>query len=526
MISDTVITDSRSLPEISQLGLVEQNILQINCQRAIGNNYFTQGTQDFMFSVAGNQKWSPSRSYFRARATLQVTDDNTANPVVWRNPVESDGIAFAEGFMNNVYSNAYCFASSVDISSLTQFCGQASMLKHRLTKSKPWLDSIGKTHFLNADFSDRVALTASDGTSGLVNISETKTWEQLGLQDTDTITCAVNQLTVETATAVDFKVGDVIETYGHRLTIEVVSKTAQGYDLTVTPKAPIAGVEVAKANGFTRIRYIKHSEHGFNSVETIFQPPIGIFSTDSAMPSGSYRISLVPKSDLLSAVETKAPLPAKKEFKVSIDSLYFFMSVFRSETSFDNGTYYLSLDEMNISTKTLNQGMGQNSLNFTIPSSTIGIGAFVQDVGAGTNSVVPPSKFKSSDSSSDAIKTIQITYSNVSKPVQNFDSDLSVSVNPANASKQYLTQRYIDSAINSELYHVSCETFDDYLTRGPIYYYSWIRSADDRSTEAQLQCTFNNLQGTNNIFLTAIYRNLIKISVENGLITSVAKLMM
>jgi hypothetical protein len=186
----------------------------------------------------------------------------------------------------------------------------------------------------------------------------------------------------------------------------------------------------------------------------------------------------------------------------------------------------LSLDEMNISTKTLNQGMGQNSLNFTIPSSTIGIGAFVQDVGAGTNSVVPPSKFKSSDSSSDAIKTIQITYSNVSKPVQNFDSDLSVSVNPANASKQYLTQRYIDSAINSELYHVSCETFDDYLTRGPIYYYSWIRSADDRSTEAQLQCTFNNLQGTNNIFLTAIYRNLIKISVENGLITSVAKLMM
>jgi hypothetical protein len=241
---------------------------------------------------------------------------------------------------------------------------------------------------------------------------------------------------------------------------------------------------------------------------------------------------LVPKSDLRGAVEVLAPLPAKFDYKVEIDSLYFFMSVFRSETSFDNGSYYLSLDEMNISTKPLNIGLSQNSLNFTIPSSTIGIAVFAQAVSAGTNvvdgtgqtSIIPVSKFKSEDGSSNKLKTIQITYSNTSKPVQNFDSDLE---GTGGSTRQYLTQRYIDTAINNELYnHLSGETFNDWLTRGWLLYYSWIRSADDRSTEAQIQATFNNISGTNNLYLVAIYRNLIKVQIDGGQITSVTKLMM
>ena len=161
-MTDSVITDIRSLPEISQLGLVDMNTVQVNCQRSLSGENFVLGTQDFLFSVSNNQKWSPSRSFFRARIALQKS---TNGGDTWSNDITlADKIAFAESPLNNCYANAYCFASSVDISSLTQFVGQASMVKHRLTRPKPWLDSIGKAYLLGSSFEERQALTAKDAT--------------------------------------------------------------------------------------------------------------------------------------------------------------------------------------------------------------------------------------------------------------------------------------------------------------------------------------------------------------------------
>lgn len=543
MSADTVITDVRSLPEISQLGLNDQNIVQINCQRSVNDapstnnaisNNFIQGSQDFMFSVANNQKWSPSRSFFRARASLQFNDDITANNGNnWRQPLKSDGVAFAEGFMNNAYSNVYCYAASVDISSLTQFVGQGNMVKNRLTKTKPWLDTIGFTHTLIPDIDERILLTASDANTGTQALTTTATYTQLGIAATTTLTVTAGGLITFATTALPltanlFLPGDILSISGQTFVVSTfVGQVVQAVATVVTPVA--GGTTVVQA-GLTRTRYVQASAEdlGFGSVETIFQPPIGIFSTETAMPSGSYRLSLMPKNDLNSCIETKVVLTANQRVRVVIESLFFYMSVFRTEKSFDSGTYYLSLDEMNIQTKTLAVGASQGNYNFTIPASTIGIATFSQPISAGTYSpgqatrIIPSSLFKDNNNSTNQLTTIQLTYSNTSKPVQNYDS----AYDPNIPSRQYLTQRYIDTAMNTELYAVSCESLEDWLTRGILNYWSWIRSADDRSTELQMTQTMQNVTANNNVFCCALYRNLIKITVESGYITNVVKLQM
>ena len=543
-MSDTVITDVRSLPEISQLGLNDQNIVQINCQRSVNdtvsvnnaiNNNFIQGTQDFMFSVANNQKWSPSRSFFRARASLQFNDDITLNNGNnWRQPKKADGVALAEGFMNNAYSNAYCYAASVDISSLTQFVGQANMVKNRLTKTKPWLDTIGFTHNLIPDIEDRILLTSSDANVGTQALTTTDTPTSLGF--TIAATVAVNATGLITFSAVPttanlFLAGDRVLVGGQILTISTYVPGAVTAQATATVTTVVAAATLA-LNGFSRVRFVQASQEdlGFSSVETIFQPPLGIFSTESAMPSGAYRISLMPKNDLNSCIETKNALSANQRVRVIIENLYFYMSVFRTEKSFDSGTYYLSLDEMNIQTKTVTQGDSQGNYNFTIPSSTIGISTFVQPISAGTYSpgqitkIIPSSLFKDASNSTNRLRSIQLTYSNTSKPVQNYDSNYNES--GPGATLQYLTQRYIDTHMNTELYSLSCESLEDWLTRGVLNYWSWIRSSDDRSTELQMTEQFALVSSDNNQFCCAIYRNLIKITVENGYITNVVKLQM
>jgi len=106
---DTVSTDVRQLPSIESLGLSAQNVTLVNCQRNISASSFTNGIQDFLFGVAGTERFSPHRSYFRARVTLKTEDGKV--------PVCSDRLALAENTMANLYSNAYFYVGNQDISS-------------------------------------------------------------------------------------------------------------------------------------------------------------------------------------------------------------------------------------------------------------------------------------------------------------------------------------------------------------------------------------------------------------------------
>lgn len=509
---DEVISDIKDLPTLDELGNVDQNIIQVNCQRSIAGSEFISGSQDFLFNVSGNQKWSPARSYFRLRCSLRK-DAGIVQPLA------SDRLAFAENFVANLYSNIYCYIGNVDISSVTQFCGQAGMIRNRLSKTKPWLDSIGKSsYYLVPSLEERINSLSSDALPDGTFTRTNRTTLGFDALNQVAIVAATGVLTFTANVGADppntnvaFRAGDVIALSGSYYTVTVVNANKT---MTVSPK-PSANI-VAATLDFDRIRF-KVPTSNKNEIEILFQPPVGLFNTSAVLPSGSYRISMMPHSNLIGAVQSDAAKVYGTDYNINIESLHFFMSVFRSETSFDSGTYYLGLDEWNIQQKAIVGGAAQNSLNFTLPASTVGIATFAQSTVSGADTRVPPGVFTNLANDTLDLRHLQITYANTSKPNTDWDSEYQT-------TKNHLISRYHETYTNCDLVKYSCETFDDWVNRGGLYYFNWVRSADDRSTECQLTCSFGTLADATRMFVASAYRNVIKVNVSSGFITSVQKL--
>ena len=535
---DELLTDSRILPSIDELGLTDSNIVQVNCQRSINvstdsalalTDNFNAGVQDFQFSVSGQQRWSPQRSYFRADVELRVDGAATAGPVVLRQPLATDGISFAEDFMNCLYSNAYCYAGNVNISSLSQYVSVASMVRYRLSKSQQWLESIGKSvFFLDPDLDSRIATVASDPSTTVRSAAE------LGFVDTNTVAIpAADPMVATFAVGVVpdctllWRAGDLFaytDDAGLRQQYVVASSTATTVtSIAIGANCGVWAVKVIPAANIIRGRESTSTlspADGKNRIQINFQPPLGIFSTSSVMAAGSYKISLMPKNDKQSAIQNKNASSTLR-WSIGVHSVYFFCSIFRDNKAFDNGTYYLSLDECNIQNKTASSGASQTSHNFTVPSSTLGLAVVAQATSAGAagSSTVPPSVFKALDGSAADLQNLQLSFANTTKPLQNYDS-------AQTATAQRLSQRYYDTMTNADLELSSGESFADWLTRGGLYYFSWVRPADDRSTELQLQASWGAIAGSNQVFLISIYRKLVQIEVSNGYVSSVVSLSM
>lgn len=265
-------------------------------------------------------------------------------------------------------------------------------------------------------------------------------------------------------------------------------------------------------------------QHVTNTFQIMFVPPVGLFQTNSVLGAGSYRISLTPKGDPTNQAGMQTTLSgtavAGTNAFLAINSLKFYMATFRADTSMMDNVYYLPLREINIQSKSIVSG-GQTSLNFTLPSSTIGIAVFVQDQTAGSTMKVPPSAFINSNDTQKLLKNLQITFGNISKPSVNYSSDYD-----ATDGTNKLLQRYIDTQNNTNLLPFSSETYADWLERGNLYYWNWVRPNEDASTEAQVYITMGTTSPANaNIFVCAVYRTTCELSVVNGIISSVKRVL-
>ena len=107
---------------------------QVTCQKAVNGDNFSQGVQDFNFSIGGKTAWIPNRTYFRIGMTLKGLGDTA--------PKFSDQVAFADSVCGNLYNNVYFRAGGQDVSSIVNYVPQAQAIKNRLDKSGSWLKSI------------------------------------------------------------------------------------------------------------------------------------------------------------------------------------------------------------------------------------------------------------------------------------------------------------------------------------------------------------------------------------------------
>lgn len=490
--------------------LIDLQFRQISCQRSVSGDSFAQGVQDYNFSIGRPYGLVLNKCYYRI--AVEITGLGGLQPQV------SEQLAFADSVAGNLYNNIYLRAGGQDVSSLLNYVGQAQQIKNRLKQSGAWLNSIGKDSYgCEADFQTRINNVALSSSKNNV---EEKT-QRIGLGTSagrTTATIAIDTDGTVTGVNTLLSTGDSTMIIGDKMVVNgVVYKASAaatddlGASLVLTP-FPTTAV-VASANAY-KIKP-EASGDGRNIVYVMWQPPIGIFDEESPLGSGDYTLQLNPNSNYKSSCVQGSNLTgAVYDFNVLDVQLYIATVIVDAQTT---GTDTLHLMEMQLQSKKISSG--ENTLDFTVPPSTKAISVFVQSGDAGSNIAIPPSVFKTKDRSDEGLQSIQLTYANSSKPATRWTSEFS-------STKNYLQQRYNDTQLYSGRFFDAggAETFPQWLKRGPLYHYTFIRDIDNPATQLQISAQFGTLELNTNLIVCAHYSKVVQISTQNGFVIEVKSL--
>jgi hypothetical protein len=492
---------------------MELSYKQVTSNRPLaGDGNFTGGIIDFNWNIGGNMGVIPSKNYFRYAIQLKgpaATVPNLGNQ-----------LAFAENVAANSLTSVAWKTGGKDVSAGMTYLPQASACKNRLTKSGAWLNTMGKDSFyLEPDFQKRVNKTASGVPASFDENVQTVKLGTAGNQNTYGVAIATTGVVTGTNTqftTAGIVVGDQIIVNGATYTV-LVDLAGSETVMTVSPKPALAVDTGANGSALKLLR--EQDGSGRNIVYVVFQPPIGIFDHHEPMGSGDYRLELNPNANYKKAcVQSKlAGLLAPADYDFEILEIRLFVATVKVNIP-ATGTQILHLMEHQVMSKAIPQA-GENLLDFTVPSSTKAISVFVQSGDAGTNTQITPNMFKTKDGSDLELSSIQLSYANTNKPSTRWTSEFT-------NSKNFMLQRYTDTQLESGQFFSpgGCESFGDWLKRGPLYHYSFIRDKDDRSTYLQCAVHYTNLEANTNLFVVAHYSRTVQISVNNGFVTDVTSL--
>jgi hypothetical protein len=507
---------------------LEYEYRQISCQRAVGGSNFASGVQDFNWSIGRPKSWIPARSYFRIEIELLGKHGADA-------PDLNDQVALADNVASALYNNVYARMGGRDVSSITNYVPQAHQVKTRLDKSGSWLDTIGKAAFGHeADFQTRVNNTVQVVPAQLDGALQTVL---LGANDTqETYTIAISPLGVLTGVATmlwqnpaagsevagdrALAVGDQLLVNGSLYTVKTAPAEIAGASCVVTP-AP--AVEILATHQAFKVIREKNSQ-GANKVYVNWTPPIGLFDRTEPLGSGDYRLQLNPSSYYKTAAvqmlqdNMTGGVGATFNFDLKVNDVQFFAALVTADIPI-SGVETMHLMEMQVQSKGLTSASGNNLLDFTVPPSTKAISIFVQSQDSGSNTLVPHTLFKTKNQSDEDMRSIQIQYANQNKPSTRHTSEYKVDSN-------FMQQRYLDTQMYSGRMwsEGGSEGFGDWIKRGPLYHWSWVRDQSDRSTHCQVNIQYGSIEANANLFIVAHYTNAIAVTTENGFITDVESL--
>lgn len=531
---------------------------EISCQKAVNGTNFGQGNQDFNFSIGNPTAWLPNKSYFRVTMSLRALGRSaTGVQQAPAQPTFQDQMAFADGAIACLYSEARFKAAGQEVSFLTNYVPQAHALKTRVMRSGAWLNSVGRSAYMaEADFQKRVAQIASDDPL----YPDVEQGDYINLTTAPSIPNNVD--IANTGIVSDAAAGPVTPLYGElKVGDYVVVSNGSSYRVEVAGATGVLrlsyrGAALTNANLTYGIRSARRDGGQRNVVIGLWQPPIGIFQHDQPMGAGDYRFSLNPNSNYqraavqskrLNGLNNQSPpvlladnaglvpssdpgsdVATSGDFALNIIDVKLYVATLK--VSIPKEISMLELIEMEVTTKPIVSASG--SYEFTVPSSTIALAIFSQSGNAGFNTMVPPTLFRqdgvaNSQKNQNLVRSLQITYANCTKPSSRWSTDVYDNNVPGGAmvggSVNQLQQRYGDDLQETGLIanHGGAESFGEWIQRGPYFYYSFNRDREDRSTSVQVAVDFASIEAGANLMLCAFYSRVTEISTNAGQITGV-----
>jgi hypothetical protein len=238
----------------------------------------------------------------------------------------------------------------------------------------------------------------------------------------------------------------------------------------------------------------------------MWQPPLTIFDqdVDRSVFVGDMSIILTPNSNYKVNCVESSKGRYDEEIQHSVDFAFGFKSIrlyiCRAKSTIEIPKQVsLTMNDYIICNKQLSP-----SLDFTLPPSTMKIIVFLQDAGSGM-SKLPLNRFKCRQYSpsgnlnlldryrpwvhtfDESLQSIQVTFSNITKP-----QTLIQRVNPAGLLNNTMLQRYI---MNTHMTGEKSETYSDFLSNGPYYYFDFERDAQSLGTYCNIKLNYSGFGG-------------------------------
>ncbi len=491
------------------------SLSEITCQRSVRGPNFASGNQTFVWSVGQPNCFVPSESYFVIDATV------TANG---RQPILSDAIALSTDVGACLYNNAYAKVGGQDVSSVTNFLPQASIVNNRLKKTKTWTETVGRSiHGLEPSFAQRQKSICYDAkavydTANLVNVSSDPA-----------ATIAITALGVVTGVGTTFLSNDfdtIIYNGIHLTVTHIVSDTEA--DVEVTKQLTDNGnIAAATIDNYDVYRGGSPATFGNNRQQIVWQPPIGFFDYNEAMGAGDYMIQLNPNSDFKkSAVqcneEDKSVGVGVDQFNFVVNDVKLYIATYKH--TIPDTPVIMGLRETLVQSKSLQGGTEQ--FQFTVPPSTVGLSFFIQANVAGSNTLYPPTFLGTSEREQNLVSSYQMTYANKTLPQTRWTGVLDViGETPTQISRNTLQQRYHDTFTEAGLIEYGPESLADWVSGGPVVYHNFIRSSEYRATQLQFSITGPvDYSVPTKLYVVAHYKTSTEIQTSLGMITSVRSL--
>lgn len=488
------------------------SLSEITCQRSVNGANFSSGNQNYVFSIGAPNIFVPKESYFIIDATLTYEG---------RQPTMNDEIAFSLDAGACMYDNAYVKVGGQDVSSVTNFLPQASIVKHRLSDPKHLRDSVGASvSMLNPFFRDRRQQIAVDGGT---EYSELTIIPKNPANNNSMI--AIDTAGVCTGVGTNFVTADpnFIIVKGMRFTVINITDATE-LEVAVTPDLLLGAVGAT-----TEYTLYKNEELvglGANRQFIKWQPPCGFFDHNEPMGAGDYMITLNPNSEFKKAMVESAFVrqvgTGAGQFDVVINDVKLYIATY--QYILPNTPTQFALRELLVQSKTVSGGSEQ--FTFTVPPSTYALSFFLQANTAGTNTFYSPTKLTTNLQEQNGLESYQITYANKTVPQTRWTGGIgTIGALPGQIKRLTVQQRYYDTFTESGLIVAGPETIVEWIDNGQLVYHNFVRDSKYPATQVQFSLTGSQTYTVpTKLYLVAHYKTGTAIESSDGMITSVRQL--
>jgi len=489
------------------------NLSEITCQKSVQGSSFSSGNQTFVWSVGSPNIFIPAESVFVLDVT--VTANNGKQPLL------SDEIALATDVGSCLYNNAYAKVGGQDVSSVTNFLPQASIVNNRLKKTRTWTESVGRSiHGLEPMYLERKKQIAYDGKFVYDKNSEVN----VGIVGSTVAVAAATGVVTGVNTTFTAKNFDELVIDGiHLKVISVTNDTTAAVEITAELTA---FGNIAATTKFQAYSGGPDDARGNNRQQIVWQPPIGFFDYNEPMGAGDYMIQLNPNADYKkAAVESllsKEVGTAAGNFDFVVNDVKLYIATYKH--TIPDAPVIMGLRESLVQSKTLQGGTEQ--FQFTVPPSTVGLSFFIQANDAGSNTSHSVTSLTTENSEQNLISSYQLTYANKTVPQTRWSGVLDViGSTPNQISRCTLQQRYHDTFTEAGLIEYGPESLTEWVEGGQLVYHNFVRSSEFRATQLQFSITGPVAYTVpTKLYVVAHYKSSVEIQTNSGMITSVRSL--